>query len=282
MKKLYKIDTSTWTVRKVEGDEWPALHSDGETCLSFTSCGAAWAKLEELALSRVERSTRMVQRQRLVLVETERSAAEATADLATVREKRDGFAEPLAIDHDGGLLARMRSLESDHAPDGWPAVQMRDITTLCAAVEHLSAALREAEALAMDAEAKAARYVWLRDNPSAKWRQIAISDGCTGRRNYRARAAPGVGVDARGGTQEDRGRWHAMSGKNPWRLSTREADTMDAICVCGLRKVVAARLGIAGVTVQDHLKSARVKMRAPNTLVQAVMWDRFRRSEESA
>ena len=29
------------------------------------------------------------------------------------------------------LLKRMRLLEVDHAPDGWPAVQMRDITALC-------------------------------------------------------------------------------------------------------------------------------------------------------
>lgn len=32
------------------------------------------------------------------------------------------------------LIGRMRSLEPDHAPDGWPAVQMRDITALCDAV----------------------------------------------------------------------------------------------------------------------------------------------------
>ena len=35
------------------------------------------------------------------------------------------------------LLARMRALEADHSPDGWPAVQMRDITALCDAVDTL-------------------------------------------------------------------------------------------------------------------------------------------------
>lgn len=33
------------------------------------------------------------------------------------------------------LIQRMRALEADHAPDGWPAVQMRDISALCAEVE---------------------------------------------------------------------------------------------------------------------------------------------------
>lgn len=33
------------------------------------------------------------------------------------------------------LIERMRSLEQDHEPDGWPAVQMRDISALCDVVE---------------------------------------------------------------------------------------------------------------------------------------------------
>lgn len=48
------------------------------------------------------------------------------------------------------LISRMRLLEQDHEPNGWPAVQMRDISALLAEVE----ALRK----------KAARYDWLRDN----------------------------------------------------------------------------------------------------------------------
>ena len=35
------------------------------------------------------------------------------------------------------VVDRMRALEADHAPDGWPAVQMRDISALCDAVETL-------------------------------------------------------------------------------------------------------------------------------------------------
>ncbi|MCD1628294.1 hypothetical protein [Marinobacter shengliensis] len=33
------------------------------------------------------------------------------------------------------LIERMRTLEQDHEPDGWPAVQMRDISALCDALE---------------------------------------------------------------------------------------------------------------------------------------------------
>jgi hypothetical protein len=34
------------------------------------------------------------------------------------------------------LLKRMRLLEIDHEPDGWPAVQMKDISKLCNLVEN--------------------------------------------------------------------------------------------------------------------------------------------------
>lgn len=35
------------------------------------------------------------------------------------------------------LIEKLRLLEVDHAPDGWPAVQMRDITALLDMVERL-------------------------------------------------------------------------------------------------------------------------------------------------
>ena len=37
------------------------------------------------------------------------------------------------------LIERMRTLESDHGPDGWPAVRMRDISALCDLAAHLRA-----------------------------------------------------------------------------------------------------------------------------------------------
>ena len=39
------------------------------------------------------------------------------------------------------LVERLRLLEADHEPDGWPAVQLRDITALCSEIDRLRAAL---------------------------------------------------------------------------------------------------------------------------------------------
>ena len=35
------------------------------------------------------------------------------------------------------LLKRLRLLEADHTPDGWPAVQMKDISALCDELERM-------------------------------------------------------------------------------------------------------------------------------------------------
>lgn len=35
-------------------------------------------------------------------------------------------------------LETLRGLEADHAPDGWPAVQMRQISALCDEVERIT------------------------------------------------------------------------------------------------------------------------------------------------
>jgi len=35
------------------------------------------------------------------------------------------------------LVSRMRGLEIDHPPDGWPAVQMEEISSLCNLIEKL-------------------------------------------------------------------------------------------------------------------------------------------------
>lgn len=39
------------------------------------------------------------------------------------------------------LHARLRLLEADHEPDGWPAVRMRDVSALLDEVERLRAAV---------------------------------------------------------------------------------------------------------------------------------------------
>ena len=47
------------------------------------------------------------------------------------------------------LLDRMALLEVDHEPDGWPAVQLQDITAMRMEIARLRAALRQvAQALA--------------------------------------------------------------------------------------------------------------------------------------
>tara|TARA_A100001015_G_C14705217_1_gene599878 strand:+ start:91 stop:366 length:276 start_codon:yes stop_codon:yes gene_type:complete len=33
------------------------------------------------------------------------------------------------------LVMRCRTLEADHDPDGWPAIQMRDVSQLCDALD---------------------------------------------------------------------------------------------------------------------------------------------------
>ena len=39
------------------------------------------------------------------------------------------------------IAERLAGLSADHGPDGWPAVQMRDISALCDEVARLRAAL---------------------------------------------------------------------------------------------------------------------------------------------
>ncbi|MCE0760713.1 hypothetical protein LWH94_16090 [Marinobacter sp. G11] len=57
------------------------------------------------------------------------------ASISPVREHPSSAAGPahkeLVEGGAKGLIERMRSLEQDHEPDGWPAVQMRDISALC-------------------------------------------------------------------------------------------------------------------------------------------------------
>ena len=43
------------------------------------------------------------------------------------------------------LVERMRGFESDHTPDGWPAVRMREISGLCDEITALRAELAEAK-----------------------------------------------------------------------------------------------------------------------------------------
>ena len=48
------------------------------------------------------------------------------------------------------LLARMRLFEVDHKSEGWPAVQMREITALCDEIERLRALTSGANKFSID------------------------------------------------------------------------------------------------------------------------------------
>lgn len=48
------------------------------------------------------------------------------------------------------LLERMRLLESDHPPDGWPAVRMRDVSALCDEIDRLRAAIEHIQSVQID------------------------------------------------------------------------------------------------------------------------------------
>ena len=39
------------------------------------------------------------------------------------------------------LTERLRSFEADHKPNGWPAIQMRDVSALIDRIEHLERVL---------------------------------------------------------------------------------------------------------------------------------------------
>ena len=78
------------------------------------------------------------------------------------------------------LIERMRSFETDHTPDGWPAIRMRDISALCDAIESLLAevsrlthnlqvteqTMREYQELAEKRLEEIAKY---RDAPVVAW-----------------------------------------------------------------------------------------------------------------
>ena len=50
-------------------------------------------------------------------------------------QKMDDQTRSLFMSGTTDIVSRMRALEADHKPDGWPAVQMRDISTLCDIIE---------------------------------------------------------------------------------------------------------------------------------------------------
>ena len=84
------------------------------------------------------------------------------------------------------LIERLRSFEIDHAPDGWPAIRMRDISAMCDAVESMLAenerlnhnltsteqTMREYQELAAKRLEEIAKY---RDAPVVAWVEVVDS-----------------------------------------------------------------------------------------------------------
>lgn len=66
---------------------------------------------------------------------------------------------------------------------------------------------------------------------------------------------------------------------NPWRLQPSVVKVLDALIEEGSPKRVAATLDRAVNTVEQHLMTARIRMQVEHTVLVAVLWDRFRRSQ---
>jgi len=67
------------------------------------------------------------------------------------------------------LIERLRVLEQDHKPDGWPAIQMRDVTALLDTIETQA---KQIEALKADVNSMI--------KAPARWLPAEIEDGHRG------------------------------------------------------------------------------------------------------
>lgn len=65
---------------------------------------------------------------------------------------------------------------------------------------------------------------------------------------------------------------------NPWNLTPREADVMDALIARGSYKAVSDSLGISKKTVEAHIGAAKKKMGSRSAIHHALQWDRWRRA----
>jgi DNA-binding CsgD family transcriptional regulator len=70
--------------------------------------------------------------------------------------------------------------------------------------------------------------------------------------------------------------------KDPWKLTEREVEVIEAMCELGSRKLVAEELYIAKVTVDDHMRHLMAKMREQTALRACVEWMKWKLGEEHA
>jgi DNA-binding NarL/FixJ family response regulator len=64
---------------------------------------------------------------------------------------------------------------------------------------------------------------------------------------------------------------------NPWGLSPRQIELMDAICTHGCQKLAARDMGIEVKTVEMMMTAITSKMGFDNRVQRILAWDRWRR-----
>lgn len=68
-----------------------------------------------------------------------------------------------------------------------------------------------------------------------------------------------------------------MSDMDPWGLTPRQRDVMDALIQSGCNKRVARELGMEIKTVEGHMWQIKRAMGGADRVLAALKWDRFRR-----
>lgn len=69
---------------------------------------------------------------------------------------------------------------------------------------------------------------------------------------------------------------------NPWGLTPRESDIMDAICTHGCHKLAGRALNRSVKTVENHAGKASKKMPHRTPLARYLAWDRWMRKRDQA
>lgn len=88
--QFWKVDTRAWTVRAVEGERFPGIDSDGETCYDNTHYRReddAWRKLSDEVAAFVSLSGRSVINAQAELDRARIEAANAAAAFVTVQDQ---------------------------------------------------------------------------------------------------------------------------------------------------------------------------------------------------
>ena len=65
---------------------------------------------------------------------------------------------------------------------------------------------------------------------------------------------------------------------NPWSLTPRQCDAMDAMVAGCCHKAAARAMGISGKTLQCYIGKIKRKMGGRNIMANAILWDRWRRT----